>query len=304
MKTAVIGAGLMGRNLARAFAAGGHAVTLYDSVPAALAAAQAALADTPDAKPIAVHADLASAVVDAEFVIEAIIEDLEQKQALFERLETFAPSKAILASNSSVLPITQIAARVTRHPERCVGAHWWNPPELIPIVEVVRGARTSDAVMDATVAFLADLGKLPVRVERDVPGFIGNRLQHALWREAISLVADGVCTAEAADLVVRNTLGLRLGVMAPLENADYVGLDLTLAIHEAVLPSLNRDPAPSPLLREMVAAGTLGAKSGQGFFPWPAGAREQTAARMSAHLKRQLADRERRDAALLKPKEV
>ncbi len=129
-----------------------------------------------------------------------------------------------------------------------MGTHWWNPPGLIPVVEVVRGRDTSDETMDRAESLLRSLGKLPVRVERDVPGFVGNRLQHALWREAIALVADGVCDAGTFDLVVRNTIGLRLAAMGPLENADYVGLDLTLAIHEAVLPSLNADPGPSPLL--------------------------------------------------------
>ena len=191
--------------------------------------------------------------------------------------------------------MTSIAARTTK-PERVVGTHWWNPPQLIPVVEVIRGARTSDETMQKTVALLTDLGKTPVRVERDVPGFVGNRLQHALWREAIALVADGVCDAETVDLMVRNTLGLRLGVMGPIENADYVGLDLTLAIHEAVLPSLNRDPHPSPLLRELVAAGELGAKSGRGFLAWPDGERDRATRRLADHVQRQLSDPERRDA--------
>jgi len=125
-------------------------------------------------------------------------------------------------------------------------------------------------------------------VERDVPGFVGNRLQHALWREAIALVAEGVCDAQTVDLVVRNTIGLRLAAMGPLENADYVGLDLTLAIHEAVLPSLNADPGPSPLLRELVAAGRLGARTGSGFGSWPPGSRENAAQRLAEHVTRQL----------------
>ena len=119
---------------------------------------------------------------------------------------------------------------------------------------------------------------------RDVPGFIGNRLQHALWREAIALVAEGVCDAATVDLVARNTIGLRLAALGPLENADYVGLDLTLAIHDAVLPGLNGDAHPSPLLRRLVADGQLGARSGHGFLDWPAGAREQTAARLATHI--------------------
>ena len=134
------------------------------------------------------------------------------------------------------------------------------------------------------MALLTHAGKTPVRVGRDVPGFIGNRLQHALWREAIALVAEGVCDAETVDLVVRNTIGLRLATLGPLENADYVGLDLTLAIHEAVIPSLDSHPHPSPLLRALVADGQLGARSGHGFLDWPAGTRERTAARLAEHI--------------------
>jgi 3-hydroxybutyryl-CoA dehydrogenase len=186
-----------------------------------------------------------------------------------------------------VLPISEIARDAAR-PERIVGTHWWNPAQLIPIVEVVRGERTGDAAMDRAVAILAALGKTPVRVERDVPGFVGNRLQHALWREAIALVEDGVCDAETVDLVVRGTLGLRLGAMGPLENADYVGLDLTLAIHEAVLSSLSRASAPAALLQAHVAAGELGAKTGSGFLNWGEGAREAAARRLAAHVARQL----------------
>ena len=167
--------------------------------------------------------------------------------------------------------------------------HWWNPPDLIPIVEVIRGTGTSEHTMDAAMELLVRAGKLPVRVERDVPGFVGNRLQHALWREAIDLVASGVCDAETVDLVVRNTIGLRLGEMGPIENADYVGLDLTLAIHRQVLPSINRDPFPSPLLEDLVAQGRLGAKSGSGFLSWPPGSRDAAATRLAAHVSAQLA---------------
>ena len=169
-------------------------------------------------------------------------------------------------------------------PDLTVGTHWWNPPDLIPIVEVIKGEATSEDTMSRTTEVLERAGKLAVRVERDVPGFVGNRLQHALWREAIDLVASGVCDAQTVDLVVRNTIGLRLAEMGPIENADYVGLDLTLAIHEQVLPAINRDPFPSPLLREYVSEGRLGAKSGQGFLEWPAGAREAAAARLAAHV--------------------
>lgn len=294
LNVAIIGAGLMGRNLAAVAARAGCRVRLHDANAEVLARAVASLAA--DQLAVASAPTLADAASLADFVIEAVIENLEVKRAIFAELDAVTTADAILATNTSVLPITAIAEQVTRG-ERVVGTHWWNPPHLIPVVEVIRGARTSDATMSKTVEILTRLGKTPVRVERDVPGFVGNRLQHALWREAIALIADGVCDAETIDLMVRNTLGLKLGEMGPIENADYVGLDLTLAIHETVLPSLNRDPHPSPLLRDLVAAGKLGAKSGQGFTAWPDGRRETTAARLADHVARQAADPKRRDQA-------
>ncbi len=285
---AVIGAGLMGRRIAGVMAAAGLTVTLTDAQPqvleSALTDARAMVPDAPER--ITAGADLADAVADADLVIEAIVEDLAAKQALFAQVRAAAP-QALLASNSSVIPISAIVEGLPAA-DRTLGMHWWNPPDLIPIVEVIRGAQTSTASMDAAVEVLERAGKLAVRVERDVPGFVGNRLQHALWREAIDLVASGVCDPETVDLVVRNTIGLRLAQMGPIENADYVGLDLTLAIHEQVLPSINSDPHPSPLLRDKVAAGELGAKSGQGFLAWPPGSREQAATLLAAHVRSQL----------------
>lgn len=281
LSVAVVGAGLMGAGIARVLARHGHRIALYDvdTQAADRAAAQA------DGRITAYH-ELAPAVAAADVVIEAVAERLPVKQELFARIDGLN-ADAVLATNTSVLPVTEIARRV-RRPERAVGTHWWYPPELIPVVEVVRGRSTSDETMRRAEDLLRGVGKTPVRVERDLPGFIGNRLQHALWREAIALVADGVCDAETVDLVVRNTIGLRLGGMGPLENADYVGLDLTLAIHEAVLPSLNRDPSPSPLLRRLVGEGRLGARAGGGFLAWPPGSRDAAAKRLSAHVTQQL----------------
>lgn len=285
---AVIGGGLMGRRLAGLIAAAGGTAALFDVDAGVLEAGVAAAREMAPAGELRAAASVEDAVAGADLVIEAIVENLAVKQELFAQMAAASPT-AILASNSSVIPISSIAERALE-PSRCVGTHFWNPPDLIPIVEVVRGAMTSDATMDATYGFMAAIGKLPVRVEKDVPGFVGNRLQHALWREAIDLVATGVCDPATVDLVVKNTIGLRLAEMGPIENADYVGLDLTLAIHEQVLPSINRDPHPSPYLRELVAAGHLGAKSGEGFLPWPAGSREAAAARLAAHVQAQLQD--------------
>ncbi len=287
-RATVVGAGLMGRRIAGVLASAGLDVVVTDTNAEILDAAAAEGGKVAGAErgSVSAVADLAEAVQNADLVIEAIIENLAIKQDLFERLAALAPN-AVLTTNTSVLPVGAVTERV---PDggRAIGTHFWNPPDLIPVVEVVPCARTSAETADRVVALLTQAGKLPVRVGRDVPGFIGNRLQHALWHEAIALVAEGVCDAQTVDLVVRNTIGLRLATLGPLENADYIGLDLTLAIHDAVIPSLNHDPHPSPLLRQLVDGGRLGARTGHGFLDWPEGAREATAARLAQHITAQL----------------
>jgi 3-hydroxybutyryl-CoA dehydrogenase len=169
---------------------------------------------------------------------------------------------------------------------RAIGTHWWNPPHLVPIVEVVQGAETNDALVLWMMNLLHSLGKTPVHVRTDTPGFIGNRLQHALWREAFALLEEGVADAATIDLVVSQTIGLKLPALGPLENADYVGLDLILAIHEYVFPALSRATEPSRFLRDAVLQGRLGAKSGEGLFVWPDGQRERVVERLNKQLQR------------------
>ena len=275
VKVAVIGAGLMGHGLALAFAEGGHEVLITDAIPETLLTVKTRITETlqtlgRDAKIVAHVATtptLEAAVANAAFIVEAAPEKLELKQDLFSRIEAAAKPDAILASNTSVIPISQIMARVkTKH--RTIGTHWWNPPYLVPLVEVIQTADTSQQIVDATMALMRQLGKIPVHVKKDVPGFVGNRLQHALWREAISLVENGVCDAETVDLVVKNSFGRRLSVLGPLENADLVGTDLTLDIHNQVLCDLENSPRPSPYLEGLVRDGNLGFKSNQGFRSW------------------------------------
>ena len=291
----VIGAGLMGRRLAGVLASGGLDVRLTDSQPGVLgeatataqelAAARAADRGT-SAGTVQAAPALDEAVGGADLVVEAVVEDVQVKAALFGQVSRLV-SDAVLATNTSVLPVTAIAEQAA-DPRLVVGTHWWNPPDLIPVVEVVLGRHTEPLVAERVSTLLRDLGKLPVLVRKDVPGFIGNRLQHALWREAFALVSEGVADPETVDLVVRNTIGLRLGQMGPIENADYVGLDLTIAIHEAVLPGLDRSTEPNPLLRQLATDGSLGAKSGQGFLRWAPGQREQAGRRLAAHVAGQL----------------
>ncbi len=275
MKIAIIGAGLMGHGLALVFAEGGHDVLLTDTYDETLRTVKARIVDTlktlgrDDAvvSSITTVPTLEAAVANADFIVEAAPEKLELKQGLFARIEAAATPVAILATNTSVIPITQIMARVkTKH--RAIGTHWWNPPFLVPLVEVIQTAETSAEVVASTMALMRQLGKVPVHVKKDVPGFVGNRMQAALWREAISLVENGVCDAETVDLVVKNSFGRRLSVLGPLENADLIGTDLTLDIHKQVLHNLENSQHPSPYLEGLVRDGNLGFKSNQGFKPW------------------------------------
>jgi len=271
----VIGAGLMGHGIAQVFAVAGHDVAITDPSPQARASAPERIAENLAAtgrdpaalSRVSIAPDNGAAVANADVVIEAAPENMELKQALFAELEALAPAHAILASNTSVMPITEIMQRV-KDKSRALGTHWWNPPFLVPLVEVVRTAHVSDATVTQMIDLLRAVGKTPVEVKKDVPGFVGNRLQHALWREAIAIVAEGICDAETVDMVVKSSFGRRLAVLGPLENADMIGTDLTLAIHAQVLPHIDSTPAPSPYLEALVGGGKLGFKSGEGFRVW------------------------------------
>jgi len=268
----IIGAGLMGHGLAAVFANGGYAVAITDAFPGVLAAAKARIASTLEAvgweasalDRITPYPTLTDAVSDADIVIEAVPEKLPLKQAIFVELEAAARPDALLCSNTSVIPIGRIAAGLSsRH--RVPGTHWWNPPYLVPLVEVIEAEGTDPANIVRMISLLGNLGKVAVHVKKDVPGFVGNRMQHALWREAIALVDAGVCDAETIDLVVKNSFGRRLAVLGPMENADLVGTDLTLDIQTSVLPHLDRSAEPTATLRALVADGRLGFKTNAGF---------------------------------------
>jgi 3-hydroxybutyryl-CoA dehydrogenase len=291
-RIAVVGAGLMGHGIAQVFALAGHDVTIYDSTAASLDTVKmrilANLKDLGDdqkaVERVMPVSDLAQAVRDAEYVVEAVLEDLPLKQKLFAEIESYVRSDTILASNTSVIPITRIMEGLKQR-ERALGTHWWNPPYLVPLVEVIETQWTSRPALDFTMKLHAAAGKKPAHVKKDVPGFIGNRLQHALWREAVALVEHGICDAETVDTVIKSAFGRRLAVLGPLENADLVGTDLTLAIHRTVLPDIDSRPRPSPYLEKLVKDQKLGFKSGEGFRKWSPEQQAALRSKVLQHLK-------------------
>ncbi|MEM8540738.1 MAG: 3-hydroxyacyl-CoA dehydrogenase NAD-binding domain-containing protein [Pseudomonadota bacterium] len=294
---AVIGGGLMGHGIGLIMARAGHNVAISDPVQETRLSLLSRITDSlkiigasDDELPsiigrVTVHGSLREAAFNADIVFEAAPEKLELKRSIFAELESCVPEHCILASNTSVIQISKIMGDLeTRH--RAVGTHWWNPPHMIPLVEVVKTEWTDNNIADEMLTLLNRAGKTPVMVEKDVPGFIGNRLQHALWREAISLVENGICDAKAVDTVVKSSFGRRLSVLGPLENADLVGTDLSLDIHENVLFDLENRSGPSPYLEELVKAGKLGMRSGEGFQKWTDQEANEVRERVSTHLKK------------------
>jgi 3-hydroxybutyryl-CoA dehydrogenase len=291
-RIAVIGAGLMGHGIAQVFALAGHDVTIYDSIAASLDTVKARILinlkdlgdDQKAVERVTPVSDLVQAVGNADYVVEAILEDLPLKQKLFAEIESYIRPDTILASNTSVIPITRIMEGLKQR-ERALGTHWWNPPYLVPLVEVIETQWTSRPALDFTMKLHAAAGKKPAHVKKDVPGFIGNRLQHALWREAVALVEHGICDAETVDTVIKSAFGRRLAVLGPLENADMVGTDLTLAIHRTVLPDIDSRPRPSPYLEKLVKDRKLGFKSGEGFRKWSPEQQAALRSKVLQHLK-------------------
>lgn len=290
-KIAVLGAGMMGQGIAEVFASKGFPVALYARRKEVLAEVHDKArtsfrkfgVDEKAAENISLHNSLEEGVRGADIVFENLAEDMEVKQNAFAELQKFTSADCILASNTSVKPITQIGAKVTdKH--RVLGTHWWNPPYLIPLVEVVQTESTDLKIVERCIDILKRAGKVAVHVKRDVPGFVANRMQHALWREAISIVEHGICDAETVDLCVKNSFGFRLPALAPLENADLVGLDLTLAIHNGVLAHIEASPNPSPYLIDKVNKGELGMKTGKGFYEWTEESKKAVRDRLNNYL--------------------
>lgn len=223
----------------------------------------------------------------ADLILDCIVEDMAQKVELFRRFSSVKDRKGIFLTTTSGLSITEIGRRSgTGH--LLAGTHFWNPPHLMPLVEVIRGEDTPDLLVETVCELIESIGKIPVRVNQDVPGFIGNRLLHALWREAISLVENGIATPKDVDLVARMTFGLRMPAVGPLENMDLVGLDLIEKIHSYLLDDLADNHGPSAYLADSVRQGRLGIKSGQGFYDWDNRSASELIQRRDRQIVRQL----------------
>jgi 3-hydroxybutyryl-CoA dehydrogenase len=304
-RVAVIGAGMMGVGIAQVFAAHGHEVMLQDAYDEPLAKAPEAIranltflaelelyaVDRIEAAVarVTTTSELAAAARGAAFVVEAVFEDLQLKQQVFADLDELCPPETILATNTSVMSIGAIGSRV-RHKKRVIGTHFWNPAYLVPLVEVVRTPDTAPEVIERTIGLLRSVGKHPIDVKKDVPGFVANRLQHALWREAFSIVEHGIADAETVDESIRYGFGLRLPVLGPLETAEMGGLDLALSIHSYIFPHLDSSTEPSPLLREKVERGELGFKTGRGLRDWSPEEAAASRRRLMEHLVRMTRD--------------
>jgi 3-hydroxybutyryl-CoA dehydrogenase len=273
----VVGAGQMGAGIAQVVATSGRQVTLVDEQPGAvergldrIAASLEKLASkgkVPEPTGVLARIERGDSLVDADLLIEAIVEDVSAKEALFRTADGALPAAAVLASNTSSIPITRLAA-VTGRPDRVVGMHFFNPVPVMALVEVIRGLETSDETAAAIAELAVDLGKTPAEV-RDSPGFVANRILMPLINEAAYTLLEGVASAEAIDDVARLGLNHPLG---PLALADLIGLDTCVSIMEVLHDGLG-DPKyePCPLLREHVAAGRLGRKSGRGFHDYGPG---------------------------------
>ncbi len=301
----VIGTGMMGPGIATCFAMGGKQVTLAARSESSLGKGRSGLEGclrdleaeqlltgegvSAALERVEFSTDILGAAARSDVVVESIAEDLAAKQLLFGELDKACPLETIITSNTSGLRITDISARMN-HPERAATTHFWLPSHLMPLVEIVKGERTSDETAKTLMALLAGIGKRPVVVRKDVPGQLGNRLLSAITREAMYIVQEGIASAEEVDIAIKTGLGLRFPVFGPLDHADVAGLDLVLAVHSYLFKELCNATEPLPILRSKVENGDVGAKSGHGFYDWTERDVAQTKAARDAFIKARLKD--------------
>jgi 3-hydroxybutyryl-CoA dehydrogenase len=302
-RATMIGAGTMGSGMGLCFSQAGYDVTLYDVEAEQLDRALRRIANSQAVfvqeglitdqeaqaarERISATNDLEVALAHVDYVLEAAPEDLALKQDLFQTMEELVSPEVILATNTSGLSITEIAS-VCDVPERVGGMHWANPPEIVPLVEVIRGQRTSDHTVDLIYRVAEKLGKVPVMVKKDVPGFASNRLQFALLREALHLVAAGVVSPEGVDRTLKNGVGFRYPWLGPLETADLGGLDVFHSVAQYLLPALSNMTSTPDFFDDLVEEGKLGIKSGEGFYDYETVSREETLRQRDLYFIRQL----------------
>lgn len=282
-KVAVVGAGLMGRGIAQLYALAGYPTHLYDIDDKFLASAkqiidenlglmvdkslisqgdkQAALAR------MTFTTDLQQAVQEVEFITEAIPEILELKLDLFKKIEQLTSPDTIIASNTSTIPLSQMVKGITQ-PNRFIITHFFNPAHLVPLVEIVKNEQTSDHVIETTMNLMKEIGKEPVLLKKEVPGFIANRLQAAMVREAFHLLNEGVAEAEDIDTAITSGPGFRWAFIGPIETVDYGGLDTWKRVIENLAPVLDKTEAAPKVIADLVEKGQLGTKTGQGIYSY------------------------------------
>ena len=292
---AIIGGGVMGAGIAAIFGAGGWHVHVMsptpatrESLPARVRAAQAQIDGAPANIALQVHASLdALPWSNIDFVVEAVTEELALKQTIFAQLEALSRPDTPLASNASIVPISQISAGLNSR-GRMLGLHFFMPAHLVPLVEVVSGADTDAAVAEQTCALMRALGKEPIHVKKDIPGFVGNRIQHAMMREALYLVQDGIVSPEDVDRAVRYGFGFRFMACGPMMQKEMSGWDTNFRSGNGVYPHLHNEDQTPPIIGQMVEEGRYGMKSGHGFWDWTPAEVDAEKARIEAALQQAL----------------
>ena len=273
----IVGGGTMGFGVAVVLLAGGWHVHVVSPTAATrerlrqrVAQALQRMNKPFDTQALAVHADYAGLPwADIALVIENVREDLALKQSVFAELERLSAPHTVLSSNSSSFPISEIAKGL-KTPARMMGLHFFMPAYLVPLVEVIRGEATDQALAQQVGDWMWALGKRPVQVKRDIAGFLGNRMQHALIREALNLLQSGVASAEDIDAAIRYSFGFRLAAAGPLLQREHAGWDMSFAVAQSLYPDLSTMQAPPPVIEDMVKQGNFGMKTGQGLMPWNA----------------------------------
>lgn len=268
-KVAVLGAGTMGAGIAGVFAAQGYPVAVYSRSAETLDKAKSRIVAIAGEAAVTYTTSIEDCVTGAGIVSENLAEDVTLKQRIFGEVEALAPDDCLLTTNTSSVPITLIAAGLAR-PERVVGIHWFNPPAVMPLVEIVRGEKTSDEVVDRARALCADIGKEVIEVKTDIVGFVVNRLQYAILREALHLVEVGAASIEDVDRAVETTLAPRWSAAGPLRLMDLAGLDTVEKVSRILMPALDRSEGIPSLVSRLCEEGAFGTKSGRGFYDWTA----------------------------------